>query len=199
MGKKPTLVLCDFDGTITSKDSFGEFIKFYHGTPTYWFGLLLHFPILVLYMLGFYNNSKAKEKLITFYFKGVDDKQFNEKSQQFAQYIIPKIVLEDAFTKLLEYKALGYEIAIVSASFANYLEPWCNENGFALIATQLEVVDGAVSGKIKGNNCHGEEKVIRIKERYQLSNYYIIAYGDTKGDLPMLKLAKEAYYKEFKK
>jgi len=199
MINKSTIVFCDFDGTITSKDSFGEFIKFYHSTWRYYFGLLLHMPILVLYKLGLYNNQKAKEKLICYFFKDENEIQFNYKSKKFALTKIHEFLLSDAMPKLNWYKSEGCEVVIVSASFINYLKPWCDKNGFDVIATQLEIINDKVSGKIKGKNCYGEEKVNRIKQNYNINEYYIIAYGDTKGDMPMLSLANETYYKKFKK
>jgi phosphoserine phosphatase len=67
-----------------------------------------------------------------------------------------------------------------------------------LIASRLEVSGGKVTGKILGKNCHGDEKVVRIKEVYDLTNYNIIAaYGDTGGDKPMLELADQAHYRPF--
>ena len=72
-------------------------------------------------------------------------------------------------------------------------------NGVDLLATRLEVKEGVLTGKIAGVNCHGEEKVRRIKEAYPkdaLTKVY--AYGDTKGDLPMLRLADIRFYKPFR-
>jgi phosphoserine phosphatase len=44
--------------------------------------------------------------------------------------------------------------------------------------------------------CSGGEKVRRIRERYDLTQYPIIyAYGDTDEDREMLELAHEKYYR----
>ena len=68
-----------------------------------------------------------------------------------------------------------------------------------LLATRLEISGDHLTGKIRGANCHGEEKVRRIQEAYQLKEYpQVYAYGDTKGDLPMLKLADIRFYKPFR-
>jgi phosphoserine phosphatase len=51
-----------------------------------------------------------------------------------------------------------------------------------------------------GKNCHGEEKVRRILEQHNMSDYEVVyAYGDTAGDLPMMKLAGNSFYKPFRK
>ena len=54
-------------------------------------------------------------------------------------------------------------------------------------------------GRCDGDNCHGQEKVRRIKEAYPLDQYReIYAYGDTGGDRPMLGLATHSFYKPFR-
>jgi phosphoserine phosphatase len=56
-----------------------------------------------------------------------------------------------------------------------------------------------ITGRIEGKNCHGEQKVIRIQEEYNLSDYQeIYAYGDSSGDKPMLGLATNSFYKPFR-
>ena len=48
-------------------------------------------------------------------------------------------------------------------------------------------------------NCFGVEKVNRIRQEYDLSQWdFIYAYGDSRGDQEMLDLADERYYKFFK-
>jgi phosphoserine phosphatase len=40
-----------------------------------------------------------------------------------------------------------------------------------------------ITGNFFGENCYGEEKLKRIRLSYDLSNYEVHAYGDTKGRL----------------
>ena len=51
---KKVLALFDFDGTLTKKDTMFEFIRFSKGNLMLLIGLIISFPILVLYKLGFY-------------------------------------------------------------------------------------------------------------------------------------------------
>ena len=104
-----------------------------------------------------------------------------------------------AMQKLNWHKQNGDKIVIVSASLEKYLAPWREKNGFELIASRLEVRDERITGNLAGLNCHGKEKVRRIKEKYDLLGFNkICAYGDTKGDLPMIDLAHESFYKPFR-
>ncbi len=70
--------------------------------------------------------------------------------------------------------------------------------GIHCIATKLEVKNYKITGNYSGNNCSGQEKVRRIKENFNLSDFdLIIAYGDSRGDREMLELADNKNYKLF--
>jgi phosphoserine phosphatase len=63
----------------------------------------------------------------------------------------------------------------------------------------MEVADGKITGMFEGMNCHGEEKVLRIKKHLDPQEYTLIyTYGDTKGDRPMLALGTHSHYKPFR-
>jgi hypothetical protein len=67
------------------------------------------------------------------------------------------------------------------------------------ISTKLEVKNGVLTGRFSTLNCNGQEKVIRIKEKYDLIIYdEIHVFGNSKGDFPMLDLGTHKYYKYFK-
>ncbi|HLO80564.1 MAG TPA: HAD family hydrolase [Chitinophagaceae bacterium] len=188
----------DFDGTITTSDSLAEFIRFKQGSYGFITGLLPLLPSILGFKAGFVDRQYAKEKLLAKFFAGIPEEKFRALATNFVQEKIPSIVRPKAMEKLRWHQHEGHEVVIVSASPAHWVEPWCTSNGFICISTELETVNGKITGKILGKNCHGEEKVRRIKERFRLSDYSsIYAYGDTSGDEPMLALASFSYYKPF--
>lgn len=194
---KPIIVFCDFDGTITTKDSLAEFIKFYKSPLYFYCGLVLFSPILILFKLGVISNQTAKELLTKFYFGKETIDEFIKKATYFSLHKIDKIIIPKAINTLQEHKKNGATVVIVSASFSLYLSGWCKKNDFELLATELEIINDKITGNFKGKNCYGIEKVNKIKSRYQLNNSVVYAYGDTKGDLPMLNLAHHSFYKIF--
>lgn len=188
----------DFDGTITTKDSLADFIKFAVGKFNYYKGLLILSPILIPYILKLVPNDVAKEKLISHFFKGWDINRFQQISNNYALEKIDKIIRPNAMEKIKWHQQQGHEIVIVSASMENWLIAWCEKNYINLISTKLEVKDNKLTGRFSTLNCHGIEKVSRIKELYNLEDYEVIyAYGDSKGDKEMLNIADEKYYKYF--
>jgi phosphatidylglycerophosphatase C len=196
---KKQIAFFDFDGTITSKDSFLEFIKFQKGRLYFYVGLLMCSPWLLGYTLGLLSNSMAKEKLITFFFKNQSIENFNNDCSQFSSVVLKKIIRIAALQKMEQLKLQGFEIVIVSASIENWLQPCCTKNNIKLIATKLQIVDNKLTGKMEGLNCNAAEKLRRIKDAYNLANYETIyCYGNTKGDKPMLGVATKSFYRYFK-
>lgn len=194
-----TLVLFDFDGTITTKDTLIEFVHFYRGKKNYWLGMLMLTPMLVLYALKIIPNWKAKQFFLAHYFKGESISNFTSRCLAFSTKVLPSLVRPGAVKAIQKYKSMNATIAVVSASAENWVKPWCDQNGILCLATRLEVSQNTITGKIKGRNCYGDEKVCRIKETFDLTKYNtIIAYGDSSGDKEMLELAQQRHYKPWR-
>lgn len=188
----------DFDGTITKDDSMFRFIRFAVGDFKFVIGLFFLSPVLILFKLKIIPNYQAKIRMISYYFKGYNIKNFDRLASEYSLNHIDKIVKPGAIEKIQWHKNQGHKVVVVSASIDLWLRPWCEKNDIDLIATEVEVLNGIVTGKFKSKNCYGIEKVNRIKKIYNLDNYkYIYAYGDSKGDMEMLELAHSKNYKVF--
>jgi len=189
----------DFDGTITTKDTLPEFIKFYCGTVNFYLGFILYSPFLVGYKLNIIPNYVAKQKILGFFFKGESIDTFQKKCDAFSDTKLLGLLRPKALKEIEKLKAAGAEIVVVSASVENWLIKWTSANGLKLLGTRLREADNKLTGTIDGINCFGEEKVRRIKQQYDLKFYKeILCYGDSGGDTAMLKLATFPFYKPFR-
>lgn len=196
---KKGIAFFDFDGTITNKDSLAEIIRFIHGDLRFFAGVSLTAPLILGFTLGLYDRQRSKEALLKHFFGGMDEQQLKEYCTSFAQKIIPSIIRPGAIEKLQWHKEQEHEIVLVSASAENWLQDWCHSQQMHCLATKLEISNGVITGKIIGKNCHGEEKVNRIRQRFDLALYEtVFAYGDSEGDKPMLMLAQHPHYKPFR-
>jgi HAD superfamily hydrolase (TIGR01490 family) len=192
------LALFDFDGTITKSDSLIKFIRFVVGDVKFFFGLIVLSPILVAFKIKLVPNYKAKEIMITWFFKGMSHETFLKVSSDYSLNEINRILRPKALKRIDWHKRQGHKVIVVSASSEFWLLPWCEDNGLDLIATKIEVKNGCITGKFIGENCYGEEKVNRLKEKFNFEEVkYIYGYGDSRGDKEMLSLANESYYKFF--
>jgi HAD superfamily hydrolase (TIGR01490 family) len=189
----------DFDGTITTKDSLLEIIRFQKGIAAFYAGLFFQLPWLIAFKIKILPNDAAKQKMLTYFFGGMNEFAFQSACDQFAEKKIPSLIRPDALVEINRLRDQGFDIVVVTASAGNWVKPWTDSVGIRLISTRLEVKQGKITGRIEGKNCHGEEKVIRIREEYKLSDYQeIYAYGDSSADKPMLGLATNSFYKPFR-
>lgn len=192
------LALFDFDGTITTRDTFIEFIIYSAGTLRFLTGFTLLSPILLAYKAKLLANSKAKEKVLTWFFKGWSYDTFLTKGNRFCENILPGLIRPAAAERLKWHKEQGHRIIIVTASVQEWVQPWCEANSYEILATGIGIQENKLTGKLSTPNCYGPEKVNRIKKHLDLTAYdTIYAYGDTKGDREMLAIAGKKYYRHF--
>jgi phosphatidylglycerophosphatase C len=199
MTKESRLVLFDFDGTITTRDTLFTFTRFAVGNLRFLLGLSYLALPLALHRLNLFPAQQAKELFFKHFFRNTKHSKFLEICQLFGMQIIPKIIRPLALKAILEHQRQGDRIVIISASAHDWIYPWASEYKVEVIATQLETKNEILTGMIAGKNCNGFEKVNRIKEVINLSDYeHIIAYGDSEGDIPMINLADQKFYKPFR-
>ena len=189
-----TIAVFDFDGTLTTRDSFLAFIRYAHGTWRYFAGFALHAPMLILMLMGLYSGSKAKQRIFAHFFKGWQYSRFKSLGQSFYAEI-EKIRNEKVINKMREHIAKGHTVYVISASLPEWLEPWCLKQGAkAVIATEIEVDEsGLVTGRFKTKNCSGQEKVKRLLEiEPDREEYFLYAYGNSSGDKQLLSFADQS-------
>ncbi len=194
-----TLVLFDFDGTLTTSDTLFSFTRFAVGDGTFFIGLLWLAVPMVLNKIKILSAQTTKELFLAHYFRGKTVAWFEAKGKDFAESVLPGLIRSPVIEVIESYKQKGFTLFIVSASVVEWIQPWAVSLGLKVLGTRLVIKDGKISGKISGLNCNGIEKVNRIKQEVDLTEFdKIIAYGDTSGDEPMLALAHERHFKPFR-
>ena len=189
-----TLVLFDFDGTMTRKDTFPAFIFFVFGRAKGILGFLIHAPYILFYYFGVLNGSSLKQKIVSYFFKGKDTDAIRKNGIAFAEELNVNGMNIEVMNDFMQYQLKGFDLCIVSASLDIWIAPFAKIYNIKYICTETEVAGNKFTGKLKTPNCNGKEKANRIKVAYNLSEYEnIIAYGNSKGDEAMMNLAKEKH------
>ncbi|MDZ7605498.1 MAG: HAD family hydrolase [Cyclobacteriaceae bacterium] len=187
---KQGLALFDFDGTLTTQDSLLEFIKYSCGSFRYYLVMALFSPVIFYHTVISKDGEQAKQRLLSFLFKGLKESELESLGAAFAEKVLPKIERAEMMDVLRDMKKHGYRIVVISASISIWLKPWTDSLGVELISTEFEFKNGTFTGRFATPNCNGTEKVARIKKHLNVMDYSpIYAYGNSKGDLPMLALA----------
>jgi phosphatidylglycerophosphatase C len=191
------LALFDFDGTITTDETFGAFVRYATPATRLAIGKLALAPLVLGYRLGVVPGPSVRSQVVRFGFRGLPAIAIHEAGHRFYQAVLPALVRPEALARVAWHKAQGDTIVVVSGSFDCYLTHWAEEQQVDLLCSSLEVgADGRLTGRYHGAQCVGPEKVRRVRQRYDLSSFEeIFAYGDTKEDLAMLRVATKRIYR----
>ncbi len=189
----------DFDGTLTRRDTLIEFIRFAKGDKAFLLCFLRYSPLLVLMKLGLYPNWKAKQRVFSHCFRGMAVDTFNSLCSRFARDKA-RLMRPKGMKKLREVLAEGGKVVVVSASVNNWVEPFfAGIGGVYVVGTMVEEREGVLTGRFLTKNCYGEEKVTRLLQLFpERTQYWLTAYGDSRGDFELLDFANESYYRPFK-
>ncbi len=170
----------DFDKTIFRGDSTQRFYFFcLKRHPK----MLLHVPSLITsffkYMVGTYTKTQFKQTMYRFLTCIHDiDKQIDEFWDKNEHRI---------FKWYLDIKK--QDDVVISASPEFLLEPICKKLGIGkLMASRVDKHTGIYSGE----NCYGEEKVLRYRKLYKDSEMDSF-FSDSLSDTPLANLAKDSH------
>lgn len=190
------IALFDFDGTVTTRETFPDFIRQAVPPKRLALGKLLLAPLVLGYRAGVVSGTTVRASIVKFGFTGLPASDVECAGAAFAQDVLPTLLRADVMDRIAWHKAQGATVAVVSGGFDVYLAPWCDTHGLALLCSRLEHVDGILTGRYLGPQCVGEEKAARIRAAYDLWRYaQIHAYGDTPEDRAMLALATHKTYR----
>ena len=190
------LALFDFDGTITNKDIFTDFIYSATERKRLILGLIILMPVIICFKMKILSSSKTREIIAGYAFKGRTLADVQSVGSRYSDDKIARYVRPEALERLQWHKSRGDKIVVVSASLDVYLKQWCDKNRLDLICTSFEIYNGFISGKYQNGDCSGKEKAARVLQRYNIRDYKVIyAYGDTSEDKELLDLAHIKYFR----
>ncbi|WP_427451433.1 HAD-IB family phosphatase [Litorimonas sp. WD9-15] len=200
------IVAFDFDGTITTKDTFALFLRYYAGTPRWLGNIARLMPTFISYKLGRIDRHAVKAAVVHRFFAGRSIERIESMAESFARDVIPRYIRPAALAhvkaKLADANIGPDSLYMCSASIGPYLRYWARSTGIHpahVMATELESDGATASGGLKGYNVWGANKVRRIFDQFAPQSVKILeAYGDTRGDWEMLHAAEASYFRPFR-
>lgn len=171
----------DFDKTIYKTDSSTDFFRYMIlSRPYLWIFAPWFLLVLALYGLKFMGKKKVKECLFFFVpwygmrIEKIVDRFWSRHANGIKDWYANQRCDDDV---------------IVSASLGFIIKPMMDTlNIKKWVATNYNIR----TGRIEGENCYGEEKVIALNKITESKNLDAF-YSDSMSDLPLMKKAKKAY------
>ncbi|MDB5459479.1 MAG: family hydrolase [Caulobacteraceae bacterium] len=194
-----SVVAFDFDGTLTTRDSFTAFLAWKAGPLRYFTGLLLLLPHIVAYAIH-RDRGRLKAAAAARFLGGMSAEDLAADAERFAVQHAQSMFRPDAVQAWRNWRSQGALMVIVTASPEITVQPFARGLGAdLLIGTRLAVDEtGRITGRFESSNCRGPEKVRRLQEALGEDVALAAAYGDTSGDREMLKIAEIKGYRIFK-
>jgi len=198
-GMDQPVVAFDFDGTLTIRDSFTDFLRWRAGPGGWYPGLARMMPDFADWV-AHRDRGRLKAAAVRTFLLGTPRAQLEADAEAFTGQVWPGFIRHDALACWNDWGRQGAYRVIVTASPQTTVAPFARRLAAdALLGTPLAFdADDRVSGTLAGPNCRGEEKVRRLRAAFGEGIRLAAAYGDTTGDTEMLAIADEAGFRRFK-
>lgn len=189
------LALFDFDGTITTREMFADFIRFAASPTRRALGTVVLAPLVAGYRLGIVPANTLRAAVVRFALSGVSTADAHRAGKRFSDTVLSAVIRPNALERIQWHQSQGDTVVVVSGALDIYLRYWCDQHGIGLICSELEIADGALTGRYQGQQCVRAEKARRVREQFNLGQFPIVyAYGDTREDLDLLSVANKKFY-----
>ncbi len=195
MAMNVTVAAFDVDNTLTVRDCVVPFMKSVGGISRLSKVLLTDIGE-TFQSVRRRDRDSLKMKFVDGVFAGKDAREVESLGIQFASKVADKWLRSDVATRMRWHQEQGHVVILVSASLGAYLHPLGDLLEVdAVLCTELEEMDGLLTGKLVGQNCRGKEKASRVQKWCQDSGIatedLVYAYGDSSGDTELLELFSE--------
>ncbi len=193
-----TVAAFDVDNTLTVRDCVMPFMRRVAGVNVL-LRTVASQPLTVFSLLKNKDRNSLKALFVSEVFAGRSESEVNEQGVLFAARVANGWMRDDVVKRLRWHQSQGHVVVLVSASLSPYLEPLGDLLEVdAVLCTELESDGNVFTGKIRGANCRGVEKVRRLQSWCDSAGIPVssvrYAYGDSSGDTEMLASVENPNY-----
>jgi HAD superfamily hydrolase (TIGR01490 family) len=123
--------------------------------------------------------------------KGKNENAVNDLAEQAVKKYLKDSVFEQAYDEITMHKRAGAETVILSSAISAICRPIAAITGIdSLQCTEMESINGILTGNPKGNYCYAQEKQVRISlfcREHGLDPESAFYYADSISDLSALE------------
>ncbi len=192
----PVVAAFDLDGTLTEGGSVFRWLRWIAGGGrTFAAALRLAIPLGIGAVRSGPSADRAKERLFLRLLAGRDEAEVTSRSHAFILDHLEQRLRPKTLGRLRWHLLQGHDVVIVSASPQLYVAVVAEQLGaLGALGTRLATDPlGRLTGGYLGRNCRGSEKMRRlsdwIAERHYATEPIIYAYGNSRGDRRLLRVA----------
>jgi phosphatidylglycerophosphatase C len=189
------LVVFDFDGTLTTRDTFRPFLQSLGPKRAFARALIATVPALIRAVIHRRPiRDEVKSAIIWSVLRGYSSSSYRAAAMFHSRRIANEWLRAGTCDQLQAHRKRGDRVVIVSASLDAYLQPVVREWGVdEIFATSLEETNGLLTGRLLGPNVRGVEKA-RVVSALRRDDDELWVYGDSKGDAAMMDQADVAVF-----
>jgi phosphatidylglycerophosphatase C len=179
----------DVDGTVIQKDSFRIIIRqliFKRSVTRSLLATLLFVLLSVLWTFRLAGKTQFKSALLWAATVGLGRKKSLAALRQVVQEHIKPLWFSEMESELSALRSDGFHICYVSASGEFWLRALLNtmdRSNKTIVGSKLMYFMGGIT--LKGPNCIGEEKIIRLNALLPKDARWEVAYSDHRADIPL--------------
>ncbi len=201
LGRSEVVVAAfDLDGTLTDGGSVFRWLRATGGLRAASEASVKMAPRLALAAVkGGSTADEVKQDLFEEVLKGTPLEKVRTASIDFAEHHVATKLRTDTKARLDWHRAKGHKVVLVSASPELYVTRVGELVGAdGVVATRMAVdAEGNLTGRYEGRNCRGAEKFSRVTTWMRSEGLlgssdqmpYLWAYGNSRGDLRLLRAA----------
>ncbi|MDZ4047413.1 MAG: haloacid dehalogenase-like hydrolase, partial [Pseudoxanthomonas sp.] len=142
----PDLALFDFDGTLTTRETFPAFMRYAVARPRLLVGGVLLAPVVFGYRRGWVAGNPTRASIVQMGLRGVDAERLRARGAAFARDVLPGVLRPEAMARLAWHRQRGDRVVVVSGGLDVYLAPWCAGQGVELLCSVLAERRGRITG-----------------------------------------------------
>jgi len=190
------LAIFDFCDTLVNVQSADEFCKYVLKKESRTLRLQISKILSKFYIYRIFHKINfhflSEKKILLRGLKGITESKLNDYGSAFVDDYLQFNLNQKVFSRFKQHVLINDIVIINSGGYEIYLKYFAMKFvDVHLFSTELEFRDGFCTGRIKGNECLGTEKVVKMLTSEFLRYEYedIFTYSDSITDLPIFNLA----------